>query len=168
MNFTLINNTDGPTSVFFAGKLGLNWINFFGLIIMMLIMIPNIIYAVKRKGNLTTYKNKFIDCLEQIGRYASMFLMVFNIGLFEFGFCSTEMFITYAIGNSILIVLYLIFWIPYSKHNTLWNGMILAIIPACIFILSGVTLRHYLLVISSIIFAIGHVTMTYKTHEKSV
>lgn len=166
MKLRLINNADGPTSVFYAGKLGLNWINFFGLIIILVIMIPNIIYAIKKREVDADYDNKFINGLEQIGRYGSMFFMAFNIGLLEFGFYSHGTFLIYAIGNIVLLILYLILWIPYFRRKTMWNGLLLAIIPACIFFMSGITLRHYFLVAVSIIFAVGHITITYKTHKK--
>ncbi len=165
---TWIESVDGPTSVFIAGKLGVDWINLFGLFIILVIMVPNIIYAIKNKEGSIIYNNKFIDCLEQIGRYGAMFFMVFNIGILEFGFYSLETFGVYVVGNIILLALYLILWIPYFKRKTMWNGLLLAIIPACIFLTSGITLRHYLLVVVSIIFSIGHITITYKTHENRV
>ncbi len=42
---SVIGGADGPTSIFLAGKLGCNWINFFGLIIVVLLLLPNILYA---------------------------------------------------------------------------------------------------------------------------
>lgn len=35
--------------------------------------------------------------------------------------------------------------------------MALAIIPICMFLLSGITLRHVLLVVSAVVFGIGHI-----------
>ncbi len=151
-----------------AGNLGVSWINIFSIIMIVIIMIPNIMYAIKNRGSRSPlYENKAIRIAEQIGRYASMFFMIFNIGFYELGFPSVEAFIIYAIGNFVLLIMYLIFWIPYYRNKTRWNGMALAIIPVCIFLLSGLTLRHYLLVISACIFGIAHLVITYQTHEKS-
>ena len=39
---------DGPTSVFLAGNLNqIPWMNFFGLVMVILLLIPNVIYAVR-------------------------------------------------------------------------------------------------------------------------
>ena len=42
-NISIIGGADGPTSVFVAGKLGMNWLNTFGLVLVILLLIPNII-----------------------------------------------------------------------------------------------------------------------------
>ena len=44
-NISIIGGADGPTSVFVAGKLGMNWLSTFGLVLVILLLIPNIIYA---------------------------------------------------------------------------------------------------------------------------
>lgn len=49
-NVTIIGGADGPTSIFLSGKLGGGWLNTFGLILVVLLLIPNIIYAVKIKN----------------------------------------------------------------------------------------------------------------------
>lgn len=58
MSYNIIRGSDGPTSIFLAGKLGAGWINIIGLIIMALILLPNIIYAVKFKNVENKCKNK--------------------------------------------------------------------------------------------------------------
>ncbi len=70
----------------------MNWINSFGLTIVTLMLVPNIIYAYRNKNIENKCNNRIINILEQIDRYCSMFLMVFNIGIFEFGFKSEKNF----------------------------------------------------------------------------
>ena len=103
---SIIGGSDGPTAVFIAGKLGMSWLNVFGLILVILLLIPNIVYAIKVKDQQNLCTNKFMNILEQIGRYACMFLMVFNIGIAEFGFGSVRAFLIYIIGNVLLILSY--------------------------------------------------------------
>ena len=106
---TIIGGADGPTAVFLVGELlGIRWLNILGLIIIVLIMIPNIIYAVKYKNQQNKCDNQFMNILEQIGRYGCIVLMILNIGINEPGFRNIEMFLTYLIGNAILIISYLI------------------------------------------------------------
>ncbi|WP_051931781.1 hypothetical protein [Clostridium sp. KNHs214] len=64
----------------------MNWLNVYGLIIMMIIMIPNIIFAMKEKNFESKYNNKVVEIIEQIGRFGSMGLMIFNISVLEFGY----------------------------------------------------------------------------------
>ena len=159
---TMIGGADGPTSVFLAGKTGISWLNIFGLMIIVLIMIPNIIYALKVKDQQNRCRNKFMNVLEQIGRYGCMFLMVFNIGIAELGFRSVGLFLTYLFGNSILIISYWIIWALYFKKPAYWKQLALAVIPTAVFLLSGITMMHWLLIIFGIIFGVGHIYVTYK------
>ena len=69
MGLNLIGGSDGPTTIFLAGRLGIEWLNIFGLILVVLLLIPNIVYAVKNKDSENLCKNRFMNILEQIGRY---------------------------------------------------------------------------------------------------
>lgn len=160
----IIGGADGPTVIFMANKSNFEWINFFGLIIVVLILVPNIVYALKTKTDQKKCNCKAMCIIEQIGRYACMFLMVFNVGLFEFGFASAFSFLLYCFVNAFLLILYMILWIPYALKKTLVRALPLAIIPTLIFLLSGILLRHYLLVFSAVLFGIGHIYITCKTH----
>ena len=157
---SIIGGADGPTSVFFAGKLGLDWLNIFGLIFVVLLLAPNIVYAVKEKDQENKCTNKFMNVVEQVGRYGCMFLMVFNIGLAEFGFWAKGAFLTYLFGNIVLMTAYWAIWLLYFKKKEYWKQIALALIPTGLFLLSGVTMRHWLLCIFAVVFGIGHVYVT--------
>lgn len=122
MHYGMMDHADGPTAYFYAGKVGTtvktggeglffpwNWINIFGLSIIALLLIPNIIYAIKHKGGKNLCENRWMNVLEQIGRYGSMLFMV-----------------------------------------------------VCLFLLSGITLGYVPLIVSAILFAIGHIYVTYR------
>lgn len=158
----VIGGADGPTSVFLAGKLGGNWINIFGLCIVIAILIPNIVYAFKFRGAENKCTNKLINVLEQIGRYGCMIFLVFNIGKTEFAFRSIVAFLTYFIGNVLLVLVYWIVWILYFIKPGKWKSMALAILPAVLFLLSGITLQHGWLVIAAMFFAVGHIYVTWQ------
>ena len=164
-NIVVIGGADGPTSIYIAGKQDLGWYNLFGLGIVVLLLIPNIIYIVKFRGVENLCKNRIMNVLEQIGRYASMFLMIFNIGIGEFGFSSVNMFLVYWLGNVILLLAYWIIWFIYMKKQKNWQGLASAIIPTCIFLISGITLRYLLLIISAVIFGCGHIYVTYQNSK---
>ena len=159
---SIIGGSDGPTAVFIAGKLGMDWLNVFGLILVILLLIPNIVYAIKFKDQKNLCTNKFMNILEQIGRYACMFLMVFNIGIDEFGFGSVGAFLIYGIGNVLLMLTYWIIWMLCFRKQSFGKQITLAILPTCLFLLSGITMRHYLLILFGLVFGVGHVYVTYK------
>ena len=102
-----------------------------------------------------------MNVLEQIGRYGCLFLMVFNIGIAEFGFASDIGFLVYLLGNGFCLAAYLAVWLRYFKKPGLSCALALAILPTLIFLLSGITLRHWLLVGNAVLFGVGHIYVTY-------
>ena len=63
--------------------------NFYGLAFMLVIMILNIIFAVKNKdGFENLWKNKFVELFEQIGRFGCFAFMVVIIPGIGFPFYS--------------------------------------------------------------------------------
>lgn len=160
-----IKNADGPTSIFLAGSLNMSWLNLFGLILIILLLIPNIIYAIKYKNQINKCTNTTMNILEQVGRYGCMFLMIFNIGILEFGFSSVTMLLIYLIGSLALIVSYWICWMIFFVKPAFRIQIALAIIPTLLFLLSGITSRNYLLIIFAILFGIGHIYVTAQNGE---
>jgi hypothetical protein len=142
----------------------MNWFNVFGLFIIVLLLIPNIVYLYLNKNKPIENKcrSKVIILAEQIGRYGSMALMVFNIGTFEFAFHTHEIFTLYLIINIILILLYWLFWYFYIRRNSLVFSMLLAIIPSAIFIINGILFKHWLLLLFGMVFAVSHINITYQ------
>lgn len=143
------------------------WINLFGAGIIVLIMIPNIIYAAGQKQDETQIEvPRGLSACEQVGRYGCIILMWLPLLVWKFGFGSVEEFLIYLIGNGALLLCYFLSWMLYSRKKTLSVAMALAIIPTAIFLLSGLLLRHWLLVAFAILFGFAHCTITYMTHKE--
>ena len=53
----------------------------------------------------------------------------------------------------------------YFKRKSRARALALAILPVCIFLLSGLLLRHWLLVSFAVLFAVGHIYVTWKNAE---
>ncbi len=139
----------------------MNWINLFGLIIVILILLPNLIYFYRSRSVEINHKNKAMNVLEQIGRYGSMFLLAVNVGFNEFAFQSEGEFTLCLVITSILILLYWSFWLIYFKKTSIFTSMMLAILPGILFISQGIFLRYWLLLGTSIMFSIAHCYITY-------
>lgn len=161
MNVGVIGSADGPTAILVAEN-WTNWFNILGLYVMICVLIPNIIYAIKFKGVKNKCTNKIMNIVEQVGRYACMILMVFCIGTRGFGFRSVEECIIYLLGNGFLILLYWIIWILFFIKQKAWKSMALAILPTAIFLLSGITQRYVWLIAGAVIFGVAHIYVTYK------
>ena len=143
------------------------WINLFGAGIIVLIMIPNIIYAAGQKQDETQIEvPRGLSACEQVGRYGCIILMWLPLLVWKFGFGSVEVFLIYLIGNGALLLCYYLSWMLYSRKKTLSVAMALAIIPTAIFLLSGILLHHWLLVAFAILFGACHCTITYMTHKE--
>jgi len=142
-----------------------NPINLLGFIIVAIMLIPNIIYGIKFKDVENKCTNRAMNIIEQVGRYGSMALMVLPLFVWKFGFSSVFMMLVYVFGNGILLLMYLIIWVFYFKKQTMKKAMALAIIPTCIFLLSGLTLYHWILVAAAVIFGIGHIYVTYQNNK---
>lgn len=141
----------------------MGWINIFGLVFMVIIMIPNVIFALKCKdGFENKWENKFIEALEQIGRYGCFAFMVINIPKTWFGWASDEAFALYLIVDAVLIIAYCVIWAVSFKKNSVFRALSLSMIPSAIFLFSGIMSRSVLLMISALIFAPCHILISYK------
>lgn len=64
----------------------IKWFNLYGLIFIIVIMVPNIIFVAKCKdGFENKYQNKLVETLEQIGRFTCFGTMIINIPHTIFG-----------------------------------------------------------------------------------
>lgn len=142
------------------------WINLIGGIIVALMLIPNIIFAIKNKETQQNKANKLIVIAEQIGRYGCMALMVVPLFVWSFGFSPLEFMFVYLGANAILLISYYMCWIAYSKKKQMDTALALAIIPTLIFLISGYLLKHWALVICAVIFGASHIYITYLNNKE--
>lgn len=141
----------------------MNWFNIYGLIFIVIIMIPNIVFALKCKdGFLNKYNNKFVELFEQIGRFVSFIFMILNIPKTYFSFYFNNGLILYLIVDSILVALYCLIWAICFKKPSVFRALSLSIIPSILFLYSGIMIRSILLIIFSLIFAPCHILISYK------
>lgn len=141
----------------------MEWFNVFGLVFIVVIMIPNIVFAVRCKDDFDNkWNNKIIEMIEQIGRFTCIGFMIFNVPGTWFGWWSNEAFAIYLIIDFLLISLYCTIWFIFWKKNNVFRALALSIIPSVIFLFSGVMSRSILLIIATILFAPAHILISYK------
>ena len=141
----------------------MNALNIFGLIMIAVIMIPNIIFAIRYKeGFENKWNNKIVAVAEQIGRFGCFAFMIVNIPGTWFGWWSDETFAIYLIVDTILVILYCTIWIICFKNNSIFRALALSVIPSVLFLFSGIMSRSILLIVASILFAPSHILLSYK------
>ena len=141
----------------------MGWFNYYGLAVMAIIMIPNIVYAFKHKNDsVDTYHNKAVEVLEQTGRYGCFAFMIFNIPYTYFNFWFNYALTVYLSVNGGLCLAYIIFWIICCNRNGKLKALSLSILPSCIFLFSGIVLLNIPLIAFAVLFAVTHIFMSCK------
>lgn len=144
------------------------WINLWGACIVVLIMIPNILYACAMRGSKDNSEQaaipRLLSVCEQIGRFGCIVLMWLPVFVWKFGFASVYDFIAWLLLNIACLLAYYIVWGMYCKKKTLAKAMALAVIPTAIFLLSGFLLHHWCLVVFALLFGYAHCRITFQTH----
>lgn len=141
----------------------MNWLNVFGLIMVAVIMIPNILFAMKCKdGFENKWNNRFVETLEQIGRFGCFGFMIINIPGTWFGWWSDEAFAAYLAVDAVLVTLYCGIWAVCFRKSSVFRALALSIIPSVLFLFSGIMSRSILLTIAARLFAPSHILISYQ------
>ena len=141
----------------------MEWFNAFGMFFIIVIMVPNIMFMIKCKEGLDNkWNNKYVQIIEQVGRFGCFGFMIINIPGTWFGWWSDEAFALYLIIDTIMLILYCVIWIITFKKGSVFRALALSIIPSILSLFSGIMSRSVLLIIASLFFAPSHIVISYK------
>ena len=141
----------------------MEWLNVFGLVMVAVIMIPNILFAMKCKdGFVNKWNNKSVETVEQIGRFGCFGFMIINIPGTWFGGWSDEAFAVYLVVDAVLVTLYCVIWAVCFRKSSVFRALVLSIIPSVLFLFSGIMSRSILLTIAAVLFAPSHILISYQ------
>ena len=147
----------------------MNWFNYIGLAIIAIIMVPNIIFAIKCNDKFKNlYTNKIVEVLEQIGRFGCLAFMIFNIPYTYFNFWFKHALWVYIGVNGGLCLVYIISWIAFKDLDSISRALSLSITPSLIFLFSGIMLANIPLIVFAVIFSINHILLSYKNTKKRI
>lgn len=139
----------------------MGWLNPYGLAVMAVIMVPNIVFALRcRDGFKNYWQNRWVERLEQIGRFACFALMI--VVLPGTGFGSDEAFAAYLIADGGLTLAYCLIWMVCFRKNSVFRALALSILPSAVFLVSGALMRSVPLIIAAVIFAPCHIAISYQ------
>lgn len=138
--------------------------SYIGLIFLLMLMIPNIIWAMSKQNvDETANENKILSVFERIGQILCVAALLFfnDYDPKEFSWWTVWLFSSFT-----CMILYEFFWVRYFKSNRtkydFYRNLIGipvpgATLPVIAFLLLGIYGKVIWLVISAIIFGIGHI-----------
>lgn len=141
----------------------MDWFNLAGLIFVVVLLIPNIIYAATSKdGFAGEFHNKLVETGEQIGRFGCFILMFIQLPFVTLGYIYDGAQTLYLILGIVLLALYCGGWIVFRKGNCMAKALTLSILPSVLFLESGILTLNIPLIVLSVVFAICHITISCK------
>ena len=134
-----------------------NSINLINMAAVAWLILINVIIVRKGSSDRFSSKHLIVNIFEQIGRYGCMVLMVLPVFTkdWKFGFSSAAEMVIWVCVTILLLVVYSFLWTKKANSGALvFYG--LALVPAVLFLLNGILLRHPALTVASLVFGIFH------------
>ena len=150
--------------------------SYIGLIFLLMLMIPNIIWNKNQPKNYGKYvknENKVLLIFERIGE---MLVTCISLIFSDFNINKISNWTIILLIAFILMILYEIYWIRYFKSNKTMKDMYSSLLkipvagatlPVVAFLLLGIYGKNIFLIISTIILGIGHIGI-HLNHKKEL
>ncbi len=135
------------------------WISLFGAAIVLIVTIPDLVFSLQSRKAKDPRGGRGIRLMGLAGRLGCMVLAWLPFPAGKFGFSSVEEFLLYLAGSGFLLAAYLFAFCLWLRERTPGRTLVLAALPPCVFLLSGILLRHWLLAAFSLLFAAGRVRL---------
>lgn len=146
----------------------MNLLNLPGVALMAVIMIPNILFALRNPDGFgNTYHNQMVERFEQVGRFGCFGCMMFNIPYLCRGFWFPHALSIYLAVNGVLVLAYCLIWKLCWKQSSVFKALALSILPSLVFLFSGIILLNLPLIVLSLLFAACHITISYQNAVRS-
>lgn len=142
-------------------------VNVCGLLFAIILLAPHIVYAKTHNYDMSVFDNRGMLLLERIGKYCSLFLMSFHIGILDKGFTSPVMQKFWFIFSAVMSAAYIAVWILFFKKEGRVLAYVLTVLPAVVFMLSGLLQVNTLLLTFGVVFFIGQLYLTSKYCKKN-
>ncbi|MDE5604914.1 MAG: hypothetical protein K2I73_04945 [Eubacterium sp.] len=148
--------------------------SYVGLIYLILLFVPNSIWAKNKPENYENYvknESRILKILESIGQaLVTCIVLIFK----DFNVKLDSLWIIWLIISAVLMLLYEIFWIRYFKSEKTMKDFFSSLLgvpvagatlPVLAFLLLGVYGKNLPLIIATIILGIGHIGI-HLNHKK--
>lgn len=151
----LSENISNSSVVFIMGFFDI--VNIYGLIIAVVLLVPHIIYVKTHTIDKNKFTNRAMVYIDRTGRFFSLFLMAFNLGILEQGFTEPKELMRnfWMITVFALALIYILLWLIFFKTGNKGVALATILISAFIFIFSGILQVKTLLMTAGIVYLIG-------------
>ena len=145
-----------------------NWINLINMVAVVWLILTHVIVARKGLSDSFSSKHLIVNILEQIGRYGCMALMILPIFTsgWKFGFGSAAEMLIWICLTILLLAIYSFLWTK-KANGGVFVLYGLAFVPAVLFLLNGILLRHPALVAASLVFGVFHFLIVKENMKSS-
>ena len=141
----------------------MSWFNVYGLIYVLVILIPNLVFAMRCKdGFVNRWQNKMVETLEQIGRFGCFLFMIVQIPGTVFQPWSDTAWMLYFLLDTVFALAYCTIWIVCFRKSSVFRALALSILPSLLFLASGILTRSIFLIAAACLFAPTHILLSYK------
>ena len=150
--------------------------SYIGLIFLLMLMIPNIIWSKNKPENYDKYvknENKVLLVFERLGEIlVTCFSLIFS----DFNINTLSIWTIILLISFMFMILYEIYWIRYFKSNKTMKDFYSSLLgvpvagaslPVLAFLLLGIYGKNIFLIISTILLGIGHIGI-HLNHKKEV
>lgn len=151
--------------------------SYIGLIFLLMLMIPNIIWAKNKPKDYDKYvknENKILLIFERIGEVTvTCFSLIFS----DFNINKIYAWTALLLAAFVLMVLYEIYWLRYFKSSKTMKDMYGnffgipvagATLPVFAFLLLGIYGKNIFLIVSTVILGIGHIGIHLNHRKESL
>ena len=150
--------------------------SYIGLVFLLMLMIPNIIWSKNKPENYDKYvknENKVLLVFERLGEIlVTCFSLIFS----DFNINTLSIWTIILLISFMFMILYEIYWIRYFKSNKTMKDFYSSLLgvpvagaslPVLAFLLLGIYGKNIFLIISTILLGIGHIGI-HLNHEKEL
>lgn len=136
-------------------------VNIYGVIIAAVLLAPHIIYVKTHTYDKSKFTNRAMVYIDRIGRFSSLFLLMFNLGILEQGFTEPKDLMRrfWLISVGALMLIYILLWLVFFKTGSKGIALAIILVSAFIVIFSGILQVKTLLVTAGIVYLIGELYM---------
>ena len=145
----------------------LSVVNPCGLAFTAVLILPHIFYRRRHRIDKTAYANQGMYYIDRMGRFGSLFLMSFHLGVLERGFTEPKelMMRFWLISTAALLAVYLLLWGMFFKRERKHTAYLIVAVSAVIIVFSGILQVNTLLFTFGFVYLIGELYVV-KQHFK--
>lgn len=138
----------------------MDWLNLPGLMAIVALLVPNILYAARHPNAKKLCTNRLLLVLEQIGRYGCMALMCVRLPLLTYTQGAPAWNIVWLSLVTPLLFAYWAVWMAYFRRQSPGAATALAVVPTLVFFVSGLLWLNVPLMALSVLFGVAHIAIT--------